>query len=155
MTSPASSTTTKRRKRTKDPTTVGEYRSAVALEMTEAALQAHIVADARSLGVRDEFIYHTYDSRRSQIGFPDLLILHNGRALAIECKSEKHGTQPARLALQHAWLAQFSMLTDVQAYLFKPSDYIEGRVRTALLWLVRREADDGARQARTEAMAKA
>lgn len=35
--------------------------------------------------------YHTYFSKRSQKGFPDLYLVGRGRAILIECKKEKGG----------------------------------------------------------------
>ena len=34
-------------------------------------------------------VYHTFDSRRSGAGFPDLFMVRGNRAVAIECKASK------------------------------------------------------------------
>jgi hypothetical protein len=58
------------------------------LLMTEAELQQSIIDAAAKLGYRH---YHTHDSRRSDYGWPDLVLVHEGkrRVLFIEVKSEK------------------------------------------------------------------
>jgi hypothetical protein len=57
------------------------------LPVSEADLQQAIVSAARKLGY---LYYHTFDSRRSTEGFPDLVLVHDGkkRVVWIECKSE-------------------------------------------------------------------
>lgn len=63
--------------------------------MTEANFQYLIISYARSHGWR---VYHTYDSRRSEPGFPDLVLVRR-EVLYRELKSEK-----GRLtAAQKAW----------------------------------------------------
>ena len=52
--------------------------------MTEAQLQDAIVQMARVLGW---LVYHTFDSRRSAAGFPDLVMVRNGRLIFAELKS--------------------------------------------------------------------
>ena len=67
--------------------------------MTERELQDAIVTAARLGGWLH---YHTYDSRRSQPGFPDLVLVHphRGETVFWECKSASgRVTDP-----QHAWL---------------------------------------------------
>lgn len=59
---------------------------AVKVVLTEKAFQAQVIQAARALGYR---IYHTYDSRRSNPGWPDLVLWKKGRALFRELKSEK------------------------------------------------------------------
>lgn len=55
-------------------------------DMTERQWQQQVVALLRTLGYR---CYHTFDSRRSQPGFPDLCAIRD-RMLFLELKSE-HG----------------------------------------------------------------
>ena len=54
--------------------------------MTEKELQAAVVELAGYLKWR---CYHTYDSRRSNAGFPDLTMVRYGRLIFAELKSEK------------------------------------------------------------------
>ena len=129
--------TTRPRQRTGDIVSREEVIAAQASEWSEAALQSAFIAAAGVSGVR--FIYHTHDSRRSQAGFPDLILLHGARALAIEFKRERDRTSPERRAAQAAWLAAFDAVDGFRSYLFRPSSVFEGEVEKALLWLTGRE----------------
>ncbi len=92
----------------------------LALRLTEAELQQKITDRAEALGW---LVYHTYDSRRSSAGFPDLFLCRGSRALAIEVKSERGRVSPA----QDGWLGALG-LTKVETWLVRPSDWslIEG-----------------------------
>jgi hypothetical protein len=63
-------------------------RSVVTLGMLEAQLQTNVVDAARQLGGK---VYHTYDSRRSAAGYPDLTIAFpaNGTLIFVELKSAR------------------------------------------------------------------
>lgn len=54
--------------------------------MTEKQLQQHVLDLARLLGWR---AYHTFDSRHSAAGFPDLVLIKPPRLLFVELKSDK------------------------------------------------------------------
>lgn len=79
--------------------TQSEYRASVAGDMSESTLQARVIAQARALGW---LVYHTHDSRRSQPGFPDLVLVHakQGRVLYRELKTQRGRPRPE----QTAWL---------------------------------------------------
>ena len=63
--------------------------------MTEKAFQSQIIHYAKKQGWH---VYHTYDSRRSEPGFPDLVLVRN-KVLYRELKTDK-----GRLtASQQAW----------------------------------------------------
>jgi hypothetical protein len=95
----------------------------------EKVYMAQLITAANLLGYRS---YHTYDSRRCESGFPDLLLLgtgkRSGRMLVVEVKRESGKTTPE----QDAWLESFRAC-GVPAYVWRPSDYddaiavLEGR----------------------------
>jgi hypothetical protein len=67
-------------------------------------------------------VYHTYDSRRSNPGFPDLVMVRNGALLFVELKSEKGRTSSA----QEQWISALDEVagwpTDaVEVYIWRPS----------------------------------
>ena len=82
--------------------------------MTEKQFQAQVVQLATTLGY---LVYHTYDSRRSQAGFPDLVLVGRGRVVFVELKTAKGRVSPA----QKIWL---SKLREVHphVYLLRPDD---------------------------------
>jgi len=84
------------------------------LAITEKQWQATVVKAARTLGWR---VYHTYDSRRSQPGFPDLVIVRD-RVVYLELKSE--GGRLFRA--QANWLAALG-LAGAEVHVFRPSDW--------------------------------
>jgi hypothetical protein len=64
--------------------------------------------------------YHTWDSRRSPSGFPDLIAVHHlaGRPLlAVELKTDVGQVTPA----QQAWLTALAGCTGVVAEVWRPS----------------------------------
>jgi hypothetical protein len=93
--------------------------------VSEAALQALILDAARWTGW---FVYHTHDSRRSQPGFPDLVLVHRdtGRVLFRELKTDKGKLTPA----QREWLGYLSIQHD--AGVWRPADWTSGAVLAAL-----------------------
>jgi len=87
--------------------------------MTERLFQGRVQQALRVAGFES---YHTYDSRRSTKGFPDLIALHPGkkRILAIEVK-----TETGKVTLeQNAWLDMFS-LCGVETWLLRPGMFDE------------------------------
>ena len=54
--------------------------------MTERQFQSQIIMVARANNWR---VYHTFDSRRSPAGFPDLVLVGHGRVLFRELKTDK------------------------------------------------------------------
>ncbi|MEW1964651.1 VRR-NUC domain-containing protein [Micrococcus sp. NPDC078436] len=63
-----------------------EYVRMMAAAMSERDLQDAVVRMAESLGWK---VYHTYDSRRSGPGWPDLVLGRDGRVLFRELKTMK------------------------------------------------------------------
>ncbi len=91
--------------------------------MTEKQLQAAIVKTARLLGWR---VYHTFDSRRSEPGFPDLTMVKDGRLIFAELKSAKGRATEEQLA----WLDALGACAET--YLFYPRDWLDGTVERTL-----------------------
>lgn len=63
-----------------------EWRQSQWEGMSEKEFQGHVLSLAVAKGWR---CYHTYDSRRSQPGFPDLVMVRGGRIVFAELKSER------------------------------------------------------------------
>ncbi len=85
------------------------------LLLSEAEFQQMITDRAEALGW---LVYHTYDSRRSRAGFPDLFLCRGERAVAIEVKSQRGRVSAA----QQDWLAALGK-TRIETYLIRPSDW--------------------------------
>jgi hypothetical protein len=66
--------------------------------------------------------YHTYDSRKSAPGFPDLFMIRGPRAIVAELKRD--GKQKLT-AHQEAWLQLFRGVPGVEAYHWTPGDWEE------------------------------
>jgi len=81
----------------------------------ERDLQETLVAAARYLGWAS---YHTYDSRRSQAGFPDLTLVRDGRLVFLELKTEKGRLRPE----QQTWLDALAEVPGVVARVVRPAD---------------------------------
>ncbi len=84
---------------------VTEYGKRPSMELSEALtereFQTLVVALAKRLGY---LVYHTHDSRKSEAGFPDLVLAGGKLTLFIELKAEK-GTVSAA---QQKWLDALS-----------------------------------------------
>ena len=77
--------------------TAAAYRAEVLDEESEDDFQARVVALAK----RNRWkCYHTHDSRRSDPGWPDLVMARGGRLLLVECKRDVGKTSDA----QDEWL---------------------------------------------------
>jgi len=85
--------------------------------MTEKQFQTAIVEYAKKQGW---LIYHTYDSRRSEPGFPDLVMVRRNKVLFRELKTEKGRlTEP-----QKVWAAKLKKAGADYA-VWRPSDLQE------------------------------
>ena len=88
-------------------------------DMSEGQLQAYVVKLAKARGW---MAYHTHDSRRSERGFPDLVLVHAGRKLAmfVELKSPT-----GRLTIpQQNWIDAMKA-AGLDARVWRPSDLEE------------------------------
>lgn len=93
--------------------------------MTEAQLQDAVIQLAH---LRGWMTYHTYDSRRSSPGFPDLVLVRADRLVLVELKSASGRVT----ADQQRWLEAL-YLTNNEVYLWRPADWLDGTVDRALL----------------------
>ena len=83
--------------------------------MTEKALMQAIRDAAGPLGY---LTYHTYDSRRSEEGFPDLVIVKRGNLFFFETKTATGRVRPAQLN----WLEELQNGQVLSARLVRPAD---------------------------------
>jgi hypothetical protein len=63
-------------------------------------------------------VYHTFNSRKSEAGFPDLVLVKPPRLVIAELK--RAGEQPT--IEQEAWLAALALVPGVECYLWRPAD---------------------------------
>ena len=81
---------------------------------SEAALQVRVVALLKLRGFR---VYHTFDARRSEPGFPDLIAVRGRRLVAIELKTARGRVTEAQMA----WLRALNEVTQVDAFILRPA----------------------------------
>ena len=83
--------------------------------ITEKEFQAQIVKLAKIIGFE---VYHTWNSRHSAKGFPDLVLVRPPQLLFLEVKTEK-----GKLTVEQArWIAAL-MACDQEVYLVRPSNW--------------------------------
>lgn len=94
------------------------------LGMPEKALQEAVLGLADLLGYA---AYHTFDSRRSSPGFPDVVLAGRDRIIFAELKSHTGRITKA----QERWLR---LLADSggEVYLWRPRDWLNGSIETIL-----------------------
>lgn len=83
--------------------------------VTEKRWQAQVVELLKACGWA---VYHTYDSRRSPAGFPDIVAIRGRRLLALELKTLAGEATPEQLA----WLRAFEGVEAVDAAVLRPSN---------------------------------
>ena len=86
--------------------------------LSEKDFMESIVQLARQTGW---MVYHPYDSRRSEPGFPDLVMTKHKRLVIAEIKTETGKTSPA----QDKWLETLRTARGVKVKLWRPSDWPE------------------------------
>jgi VRR-NUC domain len=82
--------------------------------VSERSFQAQVV---KLLGLHGWLVYHTWSSRHSPAGFPDLLCVRDNRVLAIECKTAK-GKVTDR---QRTWLTALDGVKVVESFVLRPA----------------------------------
>ena len=102
---------------------VEDYRRLQANSMSEAQFQSHVIAIASRLGW---LVYHTHDSRRSEPGFPDLVLVR-GRTLFRELKTGSGVLSKA----QHVWLDRLEQ-GGSDAGVWRPDDLMSGLIEREL-----------------------
>ena len=85
----------------------------VYVNILEDAFQSQVVKLARLLGWK---VYHTHDSRRSQEGFPDLILIRETRLIVAELKTLDNTTTSE----QRAWLSAFIGISHPEVALWRP-----------------------------------
>lgn len=120
-----------------------DYRAGEALRMKEEELRENIRTLATTYGWR---LYFTWRSVKSPAGFPDLVLAHRQRRELViaELKRElPERPSPSVLAklsptpAQQAWLDDLAAIAEasagaVQTFVWRPSDYLTGRIRAVL-----------------------
>lgn len=87
-----------------------------AASLSESQWQGRVVDLAAWQGWRT---YHTYDSRRSAPGFPDLVMVRGTRLIFAELKSAT-----GRVSVdQRAWLADLACCPGIETHLWRPADW--------------------------------
>jgi hypothetical protein len=71
--------------------------------------------------------YHTYDSRRSQAGFPDLVLVRRGRLIFAELKTDVGRVSDP----QQEWLKALDS-TAAEVHVWRPVDLTNGLILAAL-----------------------
>ena len=84
--------------------------------VTEASWQSTVIDLAELTGW---FVYHNPDSRRSQAGFPDLVLIRAPRVMFLELKRENGWVSP----VQREVLAELEGCPGVDVHVARPSDW--------------------------------
>lgn len=85
------------------------------LKLTERAFQAQVVQYAKLHGW---LVFHDFDSRRSEPGLPDLLMVRGSRLVFAELKVGKNKLSAA----QEKWVAALSVTANA-VYVWRPEDW--------------------------------
>ena len=84
-------------------------------QVSEAAFQAAVVQLAKELGWH---WHHAHDSRRTEAGFPDLVLVRGGALLFVELKADRGRLSPEQAVWRDALQA-----CGAAWYLWRPSDW--------------------------------
>jgi hypothetical protein len=85
--------------------------------ISEKEFQAQVVALARRCGFR---VYHTYNSRRSAAGFPDLVLVHAGRGEIVYAELK---VPPNKLTPEQAAWIEALRAAGQRAFVWTPDDW--------------------------------
>ncbi len=99
--------------------------AAISASISERDLQQHVVAMAKALSWS---VFHPWSSVHSAAGWPDLFMVRDGRALAVELKS-----QAGKITWQQeAWLNDLQRVPGIRTAYWRPADLMSGEVERAL-----------------------
>jgi hypothetical protein len=87
--------------------------------VSEREFMSQVVQLAKHCGWR---VYHTHDSRRSEAGFPDLVLVRRSTCECVHAELKSDRGKPT--AEQAAWLADLR-LAGLRVYLWRPADWPE------------------------------
>jgi len=86
--------------------------------------EAEFLASITDLAVLTGWlIYHTYDSRRSQAGFPDLVLAKTNKLIFAELKTDKGKPREAQVEWLNILKAASEGQANVEVYLWRPRDW--------------------------------
>ena len=87
------------------------------MSLSEKRFQQQVIDLAHLAGW---LVYHTYDSRRSAPGYPDLALCHEARGqyLLAELKSDRGRLSPA----QQRWI-QALQRAGIECHIWRPGDF--------------------------------
>lgn len=119
------------------PTSLTPSQQLIAKDMSEAALQTNVCDALERFGW---LYYHTYDSRRSNKGFPDVVAVRGGRLIVAELKGySKRGRLGKMSDDQMAWMQKLGQVECVVSgdrcvayHLWTPDDWLSGEIETVL-----------------------
>ncbi|MGP5219417.1 VRR-NUC domain-containing protein [Arthrobacter rhombi] len=96
------------------------------LAWSEKEFQQQVVDAAKRLGW---LAYHTHDSRRSEPGFPDLVLVHPVKGLVMfrELKTQKGRTSTA----QDTWIKALRAAGQ-NVSIWRPADYVSREIHRVL-----------------------
>lgn len=95
---------------------VEDPRTLLDARISEKDFMGQVIVLAKARGW---FVYHTYDSRRSEYGFPDLVMVRAPRLIFAELKRE-HGHLTDEQAM---WLNQLRSAYQEEVYVWYPSEW--------------------------------
>ena len=87
-------------------------------DLTERVFQEKLINFARNQGWR---VYHTYDSRKNEAGFPDLIMCNGRFVYCVELKTNKGRVTK----MQQAWLDDLDNSAMHVGRVWRPSDRAE------------------------------
>lgn len=104
---------------------VEEYRARAARTMPESELQENVRQACKKLG---HLYFHPWNSQHSPDGYPDCTILtRDGRLIFAELKRQNREPTDA----QREWLEALELI-GIEAYLWRPSDWLDGTIEDVL-----------------------